>query len=668
MVTSTLSQMTDIIENQPQTTTVQQQRKLAPIRARVNQTQIKGKPSAANLSAGRTQSPNAMISHVVQPQPQGKGLTQANMTASIYQSQTASSGNSTDLLKIVRPAAQPKNVFLKSTTSMTSIPSGNQANDKTVLASTGNAQTLKLSHFPTQHNQIKNLESMVTQQANAESSLQQAGTNISASSLGTTNVGFSFANSNVVLANSASTGASGTQTNGPTVANQSVALQQLFRLSQAAAQSTADAVDTTAKEQMLSTQQQLQNAGVQALNIGIGQQTSATSQNTNEQSQILSVQLQNNGVQILSGKQNQSSLPQNVVLTNQSAALNSGGMGLTQHQLMQQVLKAANDGSLLPKQQQQAAENIRASIIGQSVQNIISRQNASKQGSAKQGRASPQAPATISQEGSPVQLFMPKQLSTSQLLELQQKLLAGKIMQKMQAVQPKPISSQGETSVGATSVSLSTLPSTSNMQTVTLKQIPAGTLLSTSQQSNVNQFVMPIATQGMQFFLQTNVAKGAGDNSQQSQIGVVSGSSGAQRINLPIFTTSTTANASANIVKQVQLQQQLTQKSNATQGVRIQGAAAPNIVVKPLDVSAGKVISDQQKAIQTKKLQQLLLQLTPSQRNLLVKKQQEFVSKGQAVPLMKLIVQVKQETESPKLVSNLLLFFFFFANLIFYNR
>ena len=277
------------------------------------------------------------------------------------------------------------------------------------------------------------------------------------------------------------------------------------------------------------------------------------------------------------------------------------------------------------------------------------RQNASKQNSAKQGAVSPKLSTTATtsnsaESGNPMQLFIHKQLPSSQLVELQQKLLAGKIMQKMQAVQPKPAPSSAN-GVTVNAASMATIPATSNVQTVTLKQVP----LATSQQ-NSSQFIMPVVTQGMQFFLQTNVAKqAAGGNASAQQILVASGNSTAQRINLPIVGVSSGNSKASNLIRQVQASQQ---KASPLQGITVQNTATPNIIVKPLDAAGLKAgLSEQQKAIQTKKLQQLLLQLTPSQRNLLVKKQQQYVSKGQSVPLMKLIMEVKQENAIVKQVS-----------------
>ena len=395
------------------------------------------------------------------------------------------------------------------------------------------------------------------------------------------------------------------------------------------------------QQQQQNQQQQQQNQQQQIQQLQQQQLQQLQQQNQQQQQQNQQQQQQNQQQQIQQLQQQQLQQLQQQNQQQQQQNQQQQIQQLQQQQMQQLQQQQQQNVSSLP-------DVVRANIIEQNVQNILMRQNASKQGGPKQGALSPKlstvaTSANSVESSNPMQLFIPKQLPTSQLLELQQKLLAGKIMQKMQAVQPKPSpSSASGTKVNVTS--MVSIPANSNVQTVTLRQVP----LATSQQ-NSNQFIMPVVTQGMQFFLQTNVTKQAtADSASPQQILVASGNNGTQRINVPIIGASSANSIASNLIKQVQATQQ---KSSPLQGVTIQHTTTPNIIVKPLDAAGVKVgLSEQQKTIQTKKLQQLLLQLTPSQRNLLVKKQQQYVSKGQSVPLMKLIMEVKQENISVKQV------------------
>lgn len=606
---------------------LQQQPKLAPLRVRQKgkiQTNIAARTqSQATSGLSSAQSHNQYIKQTVGNQLQTGQQVQS--TASNIQKnstyQTYSQGKTGDVLKIVRPVAQSRGVTGKPGTGGASVAASSLGN--TGISSSGTAHTAKLSHYSVPQNQLQSLQSMVTQQVN-ESLLQSAqipGTSPGGQISSATSLSQSHVNSISTDQVNSMQGS----------APQNVALQQLLRLSQAASQATNQSGEAHTQDAFASQQHLLlqgnavhQNAG----SIGVNIQANVTSSNSNVSSQNMNA--------LTSG------LSSHGILNVQ------GDGGITQQQLIQQLLSQQQQQSqqlqqLQQQRQQQSAElqqseAVRASIIGQNVQNIIMRQNASKQSNMTQNRSSSPATKNTLQNnqpdtGNPMQLFIPKQLPTSQLLELQQKLLAGKIMQKMPAVQPKPVQSTTAVSIASTV----SLPANSSVQTVTLKQVP----LATSQQSG-NQFVMPVVTQGMQFFLQTNSgSKQATTNSQSpQQIIVASGNNATQRINLPVIGASSANTLATNIIKQVHAQQQ---KSNLLQGVTIQNATTHNIIVKPLDAAGMKAgLSEQQKAIQTKKLQQLLLQLTPAQRNMLVKKQQQYMSKGLSIPLMKLIMEVKQ--------------------------
>jgi len=643
----------------------QQAPKLPPLRVRQNQGSSKGasqvniaplsKPLAPQSmsSAQTSQFFNQGISTLATgSQPISGQQLHDNVVHSIYRAQTHSQGKAGDELKIIRPVAQQKGITGKTVATSTIAKSTVNAN----FSRPGTSHTSKLSHFPMPQNQIKNLQSMVMQKG-SEGVRQSTHPTLASSPSGQINVGTSTITQS--LADSVSMVASQSSRTDQSNSNQNVALQQLLRLSQAASLSSGGVMISQGDlSSQKSSQPVLQTSNAVIQNSPVNYQ-SASSRNAN-----LTIQAKNSvssvGVDVP---------PQNLTAENH---LNVGGdKGVKQQQLLKQLFSQQQQQQhqqqqlqqlqqqkkqqqqiqqlqqqqlqhLQPGQQQTSSpssEVIRANIIGQNVQNIIMRQNASKQNIPKQSTLSPKLTTTPNQadNSNPMQLFIPKQLPTTQLIELQQKLLAGKILQKMQAVQPKLAPSSGTT---VNTTSMVTIPASSSVQTVTLRQVPLAT-----QSPQQSQLIMPVVTQGMQFFLQTNVTKQpASGNASPQQILVASGNNAGQRINLPIISASSAA--ASNLVKQVQGNQQ---KSSSLQGATVQHPATPNIIVKPLDAAGIKAgLSEQQRAVQTKKLQQLLLQLTPSQRNLLVKKQQQYVNKGQSVPLMKLIMEVKQENITVK--------------------
>ena len=649
----------------------QQAPKLAPLRARQNIAPSKGvshvniaplsKPVAPQSmsSAPTSQFFNQGISTIATGSQLVSGQQlHDNAAHSIYRAEAHSQGKSNDELKIIRPVAQQKGITGKTVATSTTAKSTINAN----FSRTGTSHSSKLSHFPIPQNQIQNLQSMVMQKG-SESVRQNTHPTLASSPSGPINVATSalpqsLASSVSMVASQSSRADQGNST-------QNVALQQLLRLSQAASLSSGGVMVSQGDfSSQKSSQPVLQTSNA------VIQNSPVNYQGTSSRNASMNIQVKNSvssvGVDVS---------PQNL---STESHLNVGGdKGVKQQQLLKQLFSQQQQQQQQQqqlqqlqqqkKQQQQiqqlqqqqlqhlqqgqqqtsspSPEVIRANIIGQNVQNIIMRQNASKPNIPKQSVLSPKLTTTPNQADSsnPMQLFIPKQLPTTQLIELQQKLLAGKILQKMQAVQPKLAPSSGTT---VNTSAMVTIPASSSVQTVTLRQVPLA-----SQSPQQSQLIMPVVTQGMQFFLQTNVAKQpTSGNASPQQILVASGNNSTQRINLPIISASSAT--ASNLVKQVQANQQ---KSSSLQGATLQHPSTPNIIVKPLDAAGIKAgLSEQQRAVQTKKLQQLLLQLTPSQRNLLVKKQQQYVNKGQSVPLMKLIMEVKQENSIVKQVTALL--------------
>ena len=599
-----------------------QQIKQSPVR----QKPIQQKPKVQGTIMPRQQSPipRAVSSPLQQKQQWQaarpnqivkKNVAQAPISNSVYQMQNTQGLKSSDGVKIVRPAVQPRGILPKPASQQLAIGS------HTVDANTDNkSSSSKLSHYPMVQNQLQNLQNLVTQQGAAgslantlRSSQQSQGNQATNNPMQTIQIGLSSSNlapqsqprTNVAFSNSFAT-VSSTPSSQPT---NNVALQQLLQLSQAATHSDG-------------------NASISS------------------------------PARISSAMQN--SVPQQPVVQNRNQLT-------IKDQLLQQALTGSSRSQiyLQPQMHQASGSNdpntdpARTSMIEKNVLNIINRQNANKQTAnvqqqtvinAANNQANSSSTATISyQDGQnqPLQLFMPKQLTTAQLMELQQKLLAGNLMQKMQGVQPKLVTKTvGGVSAAesGSSVAKSNIVSVAGggAPTFTWKQVPASGNSALGYQfvssTEAGGSFVQVSTQGMQVFLKANpgISQLAGSNKQN--VIMVSGTRSPQKLNLPILQGKGIGKDGTNV--------------NLAQGIRIQNAGAANIVIKQLETSGQKtVLSEQQKAIQSKKLQQLLLQLTPAQRNLLLKKQQELVSKGLSVPLAKLILQVRQEQNIPRLVT-----------------
>ncbi len=564
--------------------------------------------SASQKVAGtilpRQASPLQKGTQLMQQKQLGLQSTQSQ-DGGVYQMQNAQALRNPESVKIVRPAVQPRGILPKPGSQMISTGQIHESNADSIPS------TSKLSHYPVGQTQIQNLQNLVSQQ-DMKPQFPQAAQQLSGNNQGTVNalpkvklepnmisqaslrpnvpIGSNYSMSN--NANNVSPNqhvGSPQQLTNPSIANSpqismktggNIALQQLLQLSQAATNSNSK--DTA--------------ADVAAL----------------VQKSIMASQNRSN----TTSKQN----------------------------LLQQALAGANAQVFLqPGKQKQTSDakidNSRVNLIEKNLQNILNRQNANKQGLQKKGQVNSPGQSAASSTGTqqapnqPLQLFMPKQLTQAQLMELQQKLLAGKMMQKLQETQKAAVKTEGATTASKPVLgqSITGLNSSGNKQTFTLKQIPGTSnsapsyqFVASAESANSNQ---PASTRGLQVFLKQNpnITQATANAGKGAAKVVMSNSNQVQKLNSPLL-----------------------QGANATQsvqGVRIQNATAPNIVIKQIETSGNSSLSEQQRAMQNKKLQQLLLQLTPAQRNLLLVKQQELVSKGQSVPLAKLIYQVKQDNK-----------------------
>eukprot|EP00794_Sanderia_malayensis_P016938 gene16939-18645_t len=563
---------------------------------------------------------------------------QVPITSAIYQMQnTQTAMKASDSVKIVRPAVQPRGILPK--------PANQGVASKVTETKTDAKQpTAKLSHFPVAQSQLQNLQNLVAKQDSGGQYVQtsQPGNKLPVSGQKLDQSASIMTSSqqrlNVPLGSPFTSVAGDSNASMQLQQGGHVALQQLLQLSQAATQaenqSIAEASSAAQKAILTSQQQQLQNRSRFATQQQQKFLQQALTANSNTQAYLQSV-----------SKQQQSNISSNDVTaaTNRKAIIEKNVKTIISRQnaskqaqtLQKNPSDSSQNLSQLPNTQQVLSQMSNAPNLAQNVAQIAD------------------SAATTQQQQQALQLFMPKQLSSSQLMELQQKLLVGKIMQKMQEVQPKnaaKLNSSGTataspsnvlTAQQSTSGQSSPAMNQSGSKSLTLKQIP-GTgssgpsyqFVAIGEEGTSNQVVVPISTPGMQALLKANpgIAQSIASSSGKAQ-----GGNQLQKANLPVLQGNVASKSTVGSTG-----------AQSVQGVRIQNAAMSNIVIKPMDGSfANKSLSEQQKAVQTKRLQQLLLQLTPAQRNILLKKQQEFVNKGQTIPLAKLIGQVKQEKQIP---------------------
>ena len=380
-------------------------------------------------------------------------------------------------------------------------------------------------------------------------------------------------------------------------------------------------------------------------------------------------------------QQQQAAIPQRNVTISSALQSNIQAQQFTRQQ--DQGLTGSQALSRVPKAIQPSA-----SILDTSIRNLLNQQSSEvnrqmqqllsgQQTVQSQAQSSPNINVTLSKplqspqsnvsqhtqnkEAIAQKLFTAGQITQAQLTELQKKLVIGKIMQQLQQVQPKPLETPGSS---ITNKEISILegdkkPSTSGaIQIKNLTQPTQKTVATPKGQDLIRQTTL---TKNLPSNFRIVSPKVESPTSNSSKVSV-SASAGLQRkVNPPILQpaksrTPPVVTLSSRISPTVKTGTKLViPGSHASRKTPVSVVpSVPKVVIKP-DKSTLKskpLTVEQQKALVTKRLQHQLSQLTPAQREQLLRHQRQLEKKGQPVPLSKLLLQLnKADMKTNKPVS-----------------